>query len=80
MRDYDWDNSVFDDPGTQWLTGVIYFSLGDYESRKFIFNPKFAQSSITAAPDISSEVLNVFDGFRSQGKHSSPGRRIRSSK
>jgi hypothetical protein len=28
-----------------------------YESRKFIFNPKFAQSSSTAAPDIPSEVL-----------------------
>jgi hypothetical protein len=56
-RGYDWSNSVFDDPSTQWLKGVIYFSLGDYESRKIIFNPKFAQSSITAAPDISSEVL-----------------------
>jgi hypothetical protein len=41
-RGYDWDNSVFDDPSTQWLKGVIYFSLGDYESRKFIFNPKFS--------------------------------------
>jgi hypothetical protein len=38
---YDWENSVFDDPSTQWLKGVIYFSLGDYESRKFIFNPRF---------------------------------------
>lgn len=28
-RGYDWDNSVFDDPSTQWLKGVIYFSLGD---------------------------------------------------
>ncbi|WP_324834796.1 hypothetical protein [Alloacidobacterium sp.] len=35
-RGYDWDNSVFDDPSTQWMKGVIYFSLGDYESRKFI--------------------------------------------
>jgi hypothetical protein len=26
---------------TSPLKGVIYFSLGDYESRKFIFNPKF---------------------------------------
>jgi len=41
-RGYDWDNSVFDDPSTQWLKGVIYFSLGDYESRKFIFNPRFS--------------------------------------
>jgi len=49
-RGYDWDNSVFDDPSTQFLKGVIFFSLGDYESRKFIFNPKFAENSV-AAPD-----------------------------
>ena len=42
---YDWSNSVFDDPSTAFLKGIIYFSLGDYESRKFIFNPKFVQSS-----------------------------------
>jgi len=44
-RGYDWNNSVFDDPSTQWLKGVIYFSLGDYESRKFIFNPKFSSQT-----------------------------------
>jgi hypothetical protein len=42
---YDWANSVFDDPSTQWLKGIIYFSLGNYESRKFIFNPKFSSAS-----------------------------------
>lgn len=49
-RGYDWDNSVFDDPSTRWLKGVIYFSLGDYESRKFIFNPKFS-SQFTKNPN-----------------------------
>jgi hypothetical protein len=44
-RGYDWANSVFDDPSTQFLKGVIYFSLGDYESRKYVFNPKFVQTS-----------------------------------
>jgi hypothetical protein len=39
---YDWESSVFDDPSTKWLKGVIYFSLGDYESRKYIFNPSFS--------------------------------------
>jgi hypothetical protein len=38
---YDWSESVFNDPCTQFLKGVIYFSLGDYESRKFMFNPNF---------------------------------------
>jgi CRP-like cAMP-binding protein len=51
-RGYDWDNSVFDDPSTQWLKGVVYFSLGDYESRKFIFNPKFS-SQFTQNPSPS---------------------------
>ncbi len=38
---YDWNNSVFDDSSTKWLKAVIYFSLGHYESRKYIFNPRF---------------------------------------
>jgi hypothetical protein len=38
---YDWSESVFNDPCTRFLKGVIYFSLGDYESRKFILNPNF---------------------------------------
>lgn len=40
-RGYDWTNSFFDDPHTKYLKGIIYFSLGDYESRRFILNPKF---------------------------------------
>lgn len=44
-RGYDWDGSVFDEPSTQHLKGVIYFSLGDYGSRKFIFNPNFRSQS-----------------------------------
>lgn len=40
---YDWSNSIFDDPLTQFLKGLIYFSLGDYESRKLIFNPRFGK-------------------------------------
>ena len=46
---YDWANSVFDNPTIQFLKAVIYFSLGDYEARKFIFNPKFVRSSIKDA-------------------------------
>ncbi|HZY73221.1 MAG TPA: hypothetical protein VFE22_08965 [Edaphobacter sp.] len=44
-RGYDWGDSVFDDPSTQYLKGLVYFSLGDYESRKFIFNPNFRAQS-----------------------------------
>jgi hypothetical protein len=42
---YDWDNSIFDDEATKFLKGIIYFSLGHYESRKFIINPNFDADS-----------------------------------
>ena len=40
---YDWSRSVFDDESTKFLKGIIYFSLGNYESRKYIFNPEFKE-------------------------------------
>ena len=42
---YDWRDSIFDDPATRFLTGVIYFNRGDYSSRKFLFNPQVATTS-----------------------------------
>ena len=42
---YDWSDSIFDDPATRFLTGVIYFNRGDYSSRKFLFNPQVATTS-----------------------------------
>jgi hypothetical protein len=42
---YNWDGSVFEDSSTQYVKGVIYFSLGDYGSRKFLFNPNFRDPS-----------------------------------
>ena len=41
--EYDWSRSVFDDESTKFLKGIIYFSLGNYESRKYIFNPEFKE-------------------------------------
>jgi hypothetical protein len=38
---YDWASSVFDDTATRHLKGVIWFSLGDYESRNHLLNPRF---------------------------------------
>lgn len=40
---YDWSSSIFDDQRTQFLKGIIYFSLGRYKSRKLIFNPRFGK-------------------------------------
>jgi len=44
---YDWTRSVFHDESTKFLKGIIYFSLGNYESRKFIFNPLFQKCANT---------------------------------
>lgn len=38
---YDWENSIFEDQSTRFLKAVIYFDLGDYGSRRFLFNPNF---------------------------------------
>lgn len=38
---YDWSNSVFHDKSTRYLKGIIYFSLGDYQSRKIIMNSNY---------------------------------------
>ena len=38
---YNWDDSIFDDQSTQYLKAIIYFDLGDYESRRFLINPNF---------------------------------------
>lgn len=41
---YDWNNSIFHDESTRFLKSIIYFKLGDYASRKFIFNPTFKKN------------------------------------
>lgn len=38
---YDWTSSVFEDEALRNLKGVIFFDLGNYESRRFINNPFF---------------------------------------
>ncbi len=40
---YDWQGSVFEDDATRNLKGIMYFSMGNYEARKFIFNPRFME-------------------------------------
>ena len=41
---YDWANSVFDDESTKYLKAIIYFDLGNYSGRRFLFNPKFCHN------------------------------------
>ena len=40
---YDWSGSIFEDEITKHLKGIIYFALGDYESRRFVINPNFVR-------------------------------------
>jgi len=41
---YDWSNSVFHDESTKYLKGIIYFNLGDYQSRKIIMNNNYTRA------------------------------------
>lgn len=38
---YDWNSSIFHGDSTRYLKGVIWFDLGDYESRRILYNPLF---------------------------------------
>jgi hypothetical protein len=38
---YDWSKSIFHDESTKYLKGIIYFNLGDYQSRKIIMNNNY---------------------------------------
>ncbi len=62
-RGYDWVNSFFDDPLTHYLKGVIYFSLGDYESRKLIPNPNFDGSGTNAGGSVSRGDVPSFSEY-----------------
>ena len=44
---YNWENSIFDDESTSNLKAIIYFNLGDYSGRRFLFNPKFQDARRT---------------------------------
>ncbi len=38
---YNWESSIFEDQSTEFLKAIIYFDLGNYGSRRFLFNPNF---------------------------------------
>lgn len=38
---FDWSNSIFNNEILRYVMGIIYFSLGNYNQRKFIPNPNF---------------------------------------
>jgi hypothetical protein len=39
--DYDWENNAFQSEELKYLKAIIWFNLGDYHSRKYIYNPLF---------------------------------------
>ena len=41
---YNWKDSLFDEPATRSLKGIIYFSLGNYSSRRFLRNPGYSRT------------------------------------
>jgi len=38
---FDWSGSIFNDERLNFLKGIIYFFLGDFESHKILTNPNF---------------------------------------
>ena len=79
-RGYDWDNSVFDDPSTQWLRESSTSACASMNREDSFSIPSSPKARSRLRRTYQAKFFNVFDGFRSQGKHSSPGRRISSSK
>lgn len=47
---FDWSKSIFDAPETQNLHGVIYFSLGYYQERRYILNPRTTSTVENSVP------------------------------
>jgi hypothetical protein len=55
---YDWATSVFDDPCLRHLKGVMWFDLGDYESRRILLNPRFGRPT---PDDIARRAYELFE-------------------
>lgn len=61
---YDWAMSVFRDPLLRQLKGVIWFDLGDYESRRILLNPTFGRPT---HEEIARRAYDLFE--RRGGQH-----------
>lgn len=44
---FDWSKSIFDNAIVENLKGIIYFNMGNYNERRFIFNPNFKVAGST---------------------------------
>jgi hypothetical protein len=55
---YEWATSVFDDPCLWHLNGVMWFDLGDYESRRILLNPMFGRPT---QEDIARRAYELFE-------------------
>jgi hypothetical protein len=45
---YDWSQSMFAEESTRHLKAVMWFDLGDYESRRILLNPFFAGNQVSS--------------------------------
>lgn len=59
-RGYNWSDSVFNDPSLKFLRSVIYFSVGDFRSRRHIANPNFDTKLVATS---ARDILPVADDF-----------------
>lgn len=64
---YDWASSVFGDPALRHLKGIMWFDLGNYESRRIILNPMFGRPT---HDDIARRAYALFEERgREHGHH-----------
>jgi hypothetical protein len=63
---YDWATSVFDDPLLRRLKGVIWFDLGDYDSRRILLNPMFGRPT---HEEIARRAYELFEQRRRENGH-----------
>jgi hypothetical protein len=64
---YDWASSVFGDPALRHLKGIMWFDLGNYESRRIILNPMFGRPT---HDDIAGGAYALFgERGREHGRH-----------
>lgn len=58
---FDWKSSLFHDDCASYLKGVIWFDLGDYESRRILYNPFFKLPKRVRLMNLCRRIILAFN-------------------
>lgn len=58
---FDWKSSLFHDDSARHLKGVIWFDLGDYESRRILYNPFFTLPRRVRLMNLCRRIILAFN-------------------